>query len=308
VDLNLHQVRYLVAVVDEGHFGRAAERLYVSTPALSQQIRKLERSLGVELVDRSAHPVRPTAAGESFLAEARAALHAADRALAAVQSHRRELAGTLRIGFMTAATGAHFRPVLEQLRRRDPAATVHLVELAWGEQASAVRDGKVDASLMRPPVADTTGLCFDVLLREPRVVALPATHRLAGRASVSLDDLDGEPHVRDDEAEQEWVRWWACDPRPSGRPVRYGPSVHTITELLEVVAAGEAVAITGGLVETAHRHPDVVFVPVTGVEPSLLSLCTRSGDGSPLVTALRQVAREVSSPARAGGAPAGRRA
>jgi DNA-binding transcriptional LysR family regulator len=296
VDLNLHLVRYLVAVVDEGHFGRAAERLYVSTPALSQQIRKLERAVGVQLLDRSAHPVRPTAAGTAFLVEARAALHAADRAVAAVQAYRRELAGTLRIGFMTAATGAHFRPLLEQLRRREPAAAVQLVELAWGEQASAVRDGKVDASLMRPPVADATGLCFDVLFREPRVVALPATHRLSGRASVSLGDLDGEPHVRDDAAEQEWVRWWACDPRPSGRPVRYGPSVQTITELFEVVAAGEAVAITGGLVETVHRHPDVVFVPVTGVEPSLLSLCTRSGDGSPLVTALRQVAQGFRPP------------
>ncbi|MFF8772153.1 LysR family transcriptional regulator [Kitasatospora sp. NPDC015120] len=292
MEFSLHLARLLVTVVDEGHFGRAAQRLFISTPALSQQIRKLERGLGVDLVDRSAHPVRATAAGERFLVHARASIAAADRAMSAVEAYRRECAGTLRIGFISAATGPHFRPLLDRLRRGGPASSVQLVELAWAEQASAVRDGRVDASFMRPPVADATGLRFDVLFHEPRVVALPATHRLAGRESVSLGDLDDEPHVTDDEADPEWVRWWACDPRPSGRPVSYGPSVRTITELLEVVASGEAVAITGALVAEVHRRPDVVFVPVADIEPTPLSLCTRSDDLSSAVAEVRRVARE----------------
>ncbi len=289
VDLNLRLVSYLVTVLDEGHFGRAAQRLYISTPALSQQIRKLEQKLGVELIDRSAHPLQPTPAGRRFLPEARAALAAAQRAVAAVRAEGE----TLRIGFMTAALATRTRPLLDLVRRESGVATIELVELGWAEQASAVRDGKVDASLMRPPVADAGGLRLDVLCKEPRVVALPVAHRLANRDSISVDELDGEPHLTDHEADREWVRWWACDPRPSGRPVVYGPSVRTIDELLEVVATGVAISITSKFVQDTHRHPDVVFVPVRDVEPASLCLCTRAEDSSPLIEALRDAARRI---------------
>lgn len=293
MDLNLHLVRYLVTVVDEGHFGRAAARLYVSGPALSKQIRALETRLGVDLVDRRAHPVVPTEAGRRFLPEARAALAAADRAVATVDAHRRDLAGVLRLGFMTAATGTHTRRVLDVLQRDVPAASVQLVQLPWPDQAEAVRAGRVDASLVRPPVVDTDGLQLDVIRHEPRVVALPTGHRLATRTVVNLADLDGEPHVFDDETDEAWVRWWACDPRPGGVPVRWGPTVHTMDELLEVVAAGAATAITGGSVADSYRHPEVVFVPVTDAEPCPISLCTRTDDPSTLVGALRRAVRVV---------------
>lgn len=156
-----------------------------------------------------------------------------------------------------------------------------------------MRAGTVDASLVRPPVADTDGLRLDLVRHEPRVVALPAGHRLAGRAEVGLADLDGEPHVTDDETDEEWVRWWACDPRPSGVPVRYGPTVHTMDELLEVVASGAAIAITGGSVVDSFRHPEVVYRPVADAEPCPISLCTRADDASPLVAALRRAVRAV---------------
>ncbi|MCO7192513.1 LysR family transcriptional regulator [Pseudonocardia sp. McavD-2-B] len=293
VDLNLHLVRYLVAVVDEGHLGRAAARLYVSGPALSKQIRTLEHKLGAELLDRSTHPLVPTEAGRRFLAEARVALDAADRAVAAVEAHGRAAAGVVRLGFMTAATGTHTRRIIELVQRDVPAASVQLVQLPWPDQADAVRAGTVDASLVRPPVADTDGLRLDVVRLEPRVVALPRGHRLAARAVVELADLDGEPHANDDRTDEQWVRWWACDPRPSGVPVTYGPTVHTMDELLEVVAAGAAVAITGSSVVDSVRHPEVVFVPIADVEPCPISLCTRSADRSPLVEALRRAVHAV---------------
>ncbi|OUC76309.1 LysR family transcriptional regulator [Gordonia lacunae] len=288
MSLNLRLVRYLIAVVDEGHFGRAADRLYVSTPALSQQIRKLERSLGIELLDRSAHPVRPTPAGERFLTEAREALAAADRAIAAVDSYRREVAHTVRIGFMTASTGPQTREILDDLRRRVPNVTIQMVELQWSQQTSAVRDGKVDAALVRPPFADSTGLRLDVIRHESRVVALARAHPLADRSEVHLNELDDDLHVTNDDADPVWVRWWACDPRPSGVTVRYGPSVRTIDELLEVVAAGQAVSITGGFVADSHRNPGVVFVPVADVPLCPLSLCTRISDASAVIAELRE--------------------
>ncbi|MHA6781492.1 LysR family transcriptional regulator [Pseudonocardia saturnea] len=301
MDLNLHLVRYLVTVVDEGHFGRAAARLYVSGPALSKQVRTLERRLGVDLLDRGAHPVVPTEAGRRFLPEARAALAAADRAVAAIEAHRRACAGVLRLGFMTAATGTHTRRIIDLVQRDVPAASVQLVQLAWPDQADAVRAGTVDASLLRPPIADTDGLRLDLVRHEPRVVALTAGHRLATRTAVELADLDGEPHVTDDETDEVWVRWWACDPRPSGVPVRYGPTVHTMDELLEVVASGAAIAITGGSVVDSFRHPEVVFVAITDAEPCPISLCTRVDDRSPLVAALRRAVQVVQADTRTPG-------
>ncbi|MEV1295431.1 LysR family transcriptional regulator [Pseudonocardia sp. NPDC049635] len=293
MDLNLHLVRYLVTVVDEGHFGRAAASLFVSGPALSKQIRTLERKLGVELLDRSARPVVPTEAGRRFLQEARDALVAAERAVAAVEAYRRDAQGTLRLGFMSAATGTHTRRILDHLERAGTGVTVQLVQLPWHEQASAVRDRGVDAALVRPPIADPSGLQLDVVREEHRVVALPADHRLATRSSVVLADLDGEPHATDDRSDEQWVRWWACDPRPSGVPVRYGPAVHTMDELLEVVAGGEAIAITGSSVVDSYRHPEVVFVPVADVAPCPISLCTRDDTRSSLITALRRAVRAV---------------
>ncbi|MDD7922310.1 LysR family substrate-binding domain-containing protein [Actinomycetospora chibensis] len=179
------------------------------------------------------------------------------------------------------------------MQRDVPAASVQLVQLTWPDQAAAVRAGTVDASLVRPPIVDTDGLCLDVVRDEPRVVALPAGHRLTTRAEVELADLDGEPHVHDDETDERWVRWWACDPRPSGVPVRYGPTVHTMDELLEVVASGAAIAITGSSVADSYRHPEVVFLPLTDVEPCPISLCTRAGDPSALIASLRRAVQVV---------------
>jgi DNA-binding transcriptional LysR family regulator len=293
VDLNLHLVRYLLAVADEGHFGRAAQRLYISPPSLSQQIRKLEQQVGAVLLDRSAHPVRPTEAGARFLREARTAVDAADRAVSAVATYLREQASTVRIGFISGAAGPFTRPVLDELAEAAPHVVVQMVQLGWAEQGSAVRDGTVDAAFVRPPIADLSGLCLDLVFDEPRVVALTTAHRLAGRVEVGIDDLDGEVQVTDDEVEDAWLRWWSVDPRPSGAPVRYGPVVHTMDEMLHVVAAGQAIAITASSVAETNRRSDIAFVPIRDVDPCPVSLCTRAGATGGPVAALRTAVRSV---------------
>ncbi|MGE3288628.1 MAG: LysR substrate-binding domain-containing protein, partial [Pseudonocardia sp.] len=182
---------------------------------------------------------------------------------------------------------------------RQPPRTATERRAAWVDLAELRLRG-VERGPHRRAVADATGLRFDLprldlprfdLPRhEPRVVALPVTHPLAGRPAVAIGEQDGEPHVTDDEADLVRVRWWACDPRPSGVPVRDGPSVRTMDELL-VVASGQAVVITGGFV--ADNRREVVFVPVTGVQPGPLSLCTRTLDTSPPVAALRHAVRRI---------------
>lgn len=296
VDLNLHVVRYLLAVVDEGHFGRAAQLLHISAPSLSQQIRKLESQLGVVLLDLTTHPVRPTEAGRRFLPDAREAAAAADRALIAVVGYLREQNRTLRLGFITSAAGSHTGPVLQGFAEIADAEAIKLVSLRWPQQVAAVRDGTVDAAFVRPPITDTTDLRFDVIFAEPRVAVLPAEHRLADRPYISINELDGEVQVNDDEVDPVWLRWWSADPRPSGVPVRYGPVVHTMEELLEVVASRQAVAISASSVAESHRPAGVVFVPIADIPTCVVSLCTRADDRSVLIEKLRESVLAVAKP------------
>ena len=128
-DLNLRLVSSLLVVVAEGHFGRAADRLFVTAPALSQQIRRLEEQVGVELVDRSSHPVVLTAAGEVFVADARPALEFAVRAMNGLDALERRRARRLRIGFINGAAGSLGRAVIDSLH-----AEVELVQLDWSQQ------------------------------------------------------------------------------------------------------------------------------------------------------------------------------
>lgn len=150
----------------------------------------------------------------------------------------------------------------------------------------AVVEHRVDASLIRPPVPKDAPVRLDTLFHEPRVAVLPKGHRLADRSEVTIGELDHEVFVSDDQVEREWLRWWSCDPRPSGAPVRYGPVVRTMEESLHVVAMGRAVACTAQSVGRTHHREDVVFVPVSDVPWCPVALCTRLGDRNRLVGGL----------------------
>ncbi|ANP50386.1 DNA-binding transcriptional LysR family regulator [Streptomyces griseochromogenes] len=184
--MELRQLTYFVAVAEELHFGRAAERLHIVQSAVSQQIQRLERELRAELFDRSPRRVRLTPAGERLLPEARAVLAAARRARAAVA----EPAG-LRIGTST-GLGAHLDRVLAAFAERAPDVPVELVSLPVTERLARVAAGGLDAAFVRsaePP----PGVRVLPLWPDPLVAALPAAHPLAGRPDIDLADLAGLP-------------------------------------------------------------------------------------------------------------------
>ncbi|WP_129305842.1 LysR family transcriptional regulator [Streptomyces sp. L2] len=184
--MELRQLSYFVAVAEELHFGRAAERLHIVQSAVSQQIQRLERELGAELFDRSPRRVRLTGAGERLLPEARAVLAAADRARAAVAAP----AG-LRLGTCT-GLGAHLDRVLAAFAARAPDVPVDLVSLPVSERLARVAVGGLDAAFVRaaePP----PGVRVLPLWPDPLVAAVPATHPLATRPEIDLADLAGLP-------------------------------------------------------------------------------------------------------------------
>ncbi len=185
--MELRQLRYFVAIAEEMHFGRAAERLHIGQPAVSQQIRRLERDLGVELFDRSPRHVRLTPAGQRFLPRAQAVLAAAEEARASVSDLAGPGAITLRLG-TSAGLGRHLDDLLDALAGLAPWLTVELISAPAQVRLKQVASGGLDAAFVRG-VHDAAGLNVVPIWQDPLVVALPASHPLAAGADVALADL-----------------------------------------------------------------------------------------------------------------------
>jgi DNA-binding transcriptional LysR family regulator len=195
--MELRQLQYFVAVADEGHFTRAAERLLIAQPAISQQIRRLEAELGEPLFDRDRRHVQLTAAGRALLPHARAALAAAGRAKAAVQSLSGLLSGQLTVGTFEGAPERLLATALSRFRQSHPAVEVRATENYAAELLAAVRRGELDAAIAglpdtaRPP----SGLTVTELASDPLVVTTRPDHPLARETGIPLTRLRDEPMV-----------------------------------------------------------------------------------------------------------------
>ncbi|MBV8292226.1 MAG: LysR family transcriptional regulator, partial [Mycobacterium sp.] len=158
----------------------------------------------------------------------------------------------------------------------------------WDQAREALLDHRVDALVTRLPFP-TDRLHVTILNDEPRVLAVSADHRLAGRRSVTLDDIADEPMPRVRGSDPTWSAFWRVDPRPDGRRAPDGPFIEALEDKFEVIAAGQAVAITAGFHGNSLR-PDIVTVPLEGVEPSHVVLASRADDRSRLVAVFRKLA------------------
>jgi DNA-binding transcriptional LysR family regulator len=185
-------------------------------------------------------------------------------------------------------TGIVVTPAVQDLRRRHPDADVRTLHLAWHQPRPALLDYRVEAAVARLPFP-TDRLYATVLYDEPRVLLVPRDHRLAGRPSVTLDDVAGEPMPR--EPDPIWSAFWRVDPRPDGTPAPDGPLVDALEDRLELIAGGQAVAIASAGLRGDSLRPDLTTVPLEGVEPGHVVLATRRGDRSSLVVAVRAAAQ-----------------
>jgi DNA-binding transcriptional LysR family regulator len=284
-DLDLRLVRYFTVVAGHRHFGRAADALHVAQPSLSRQIRHLEQQLGARLLDRTPQGSRLTEAGEVFLPLARALLRSADQAAARTRAAAQP--SRITIGY---TIGLIVTPAVRQLRREHPDADVQTLHLDWNQPREALLDHRVDAVVTRLPLR-TGGLHVTVLYDEPRVLLVPLDHRLAGKESVSIDDIADEPIPR--LPDPAWNAYWRIDPRPDGSPAPDGPLVEAIEDKNELIAAGQAVAVIPAGVAVGSPRPDLTTIPLDGVEPSHVVLATRAGDRGRLVAAFRKCAQAL---------------
>jgi DNA-binding transcriptional LysR family regulator len=282
-DLDLRLVRFFTVVADHRHFGRAAAELLIAQPSLSRQIRRLELQLGARLLDRTPQGTELTEAGAVFLPRAKAMLRAAAQAAAATRAAAQP--SRITIGY---TPGLIITPVVRQLRRQHPDADVRTLHLEWNEPRTALLDHRVDAAVTRLPLR-TEGLHVTILYDEPRLLMVPLDHRLAGKESVTLDDIADEPMPR--LADPVWDAYWRVDPRPDGSPAPDGPLVTALEDKIELIAAGQAVAIIPGGALSSIR-PDLTTIPVPGIEPAHVVVATRADDKSRLVAAFRRAARD----------------
>lgn len=279
-DLDLRLVRYFTVVAEFGHFGRAAEALRVAQPSLSRQIQRLEQHVGARLLDRTPHGTRLTAAGERFIPRARALLRLAAQAAA----DAREAAEPRGIG-IGLLPNVDVAAAVRAFRARHPDAAVRIVDLAWNEPREALLQRRVDVAVTRQPIA-ARGLRVTPLYREPRALVVPRDHRLAGREAVTVEDFADEPLIS--LSDPAWNAFAHADPRPDGSRAPDGPRVEALEDTLELIAAGQAVAILPAALAAAR--PDLVAIPVLDVEPVQVVLVTRTGEGNPLVAEFREQA------------------
>ena len=291
-DLDLRLVRYFTVVAECRHFGRAATELRIAQPSLSRQIRQLEQRLGARLLDRTPQGSQLTEAGEVFLPRAKALLRSAAQAAAATRAAAQP--SRITIGY---TVGLIVTPAVRNLRRQHPDADVQTLHLDWNEPRGALLDHRVDAVVTRLPIR-TDGLHVTVLYDEPRVLLVAVDHRLAGKESVTLDDIAGEPIPR--LPDPVWNAYWRIDPRPDGSPAPDGPLVEAYEDKTELIAAGEAVGIIPGRIAAGSLRPDLTTIPLDGVEPSHVVLATRAAERSRLVAAFRKSAHDcLTAPAMA---------
>lgn len=272
-----------IAVAEEGNVTRAADRVHLSQPALSKQVMKLERELGVRLFDRLNHGLELTDAGQVLLDHARnlvvdwSAIALDVRQAAAVQEK------TLRVGFVSTAANEFTHDIINELYRRCPECHVQLQQLSCVAPADAVLTSRVDVAIVRLPLRHAVDLRVVPLFEEARWVALPDGHRLASQERISLHDLIDEPFVSLPVESGDWSGFWIGDDVLNRESIRVSRIVSTPDEWLEAIACGFGVSFTPEANARFYRRPGVTYRPVEGLPAGEVAIATRRGRRSSLV-------------------------
>ncbi|OWT75414.1 MULTISPECIES: LysR family transcriptional regulator [unclassified Achromobacter] len=266
--MELRHLKYFVAVATELHFTRAAERLGIGQPPLSQQIRQLEREIGAQLFVRDRRGVALTEAGQAFLVEARLVLEGAERARESARRIASGELGALSIGFTVSASIHPFVPrLIRTFRARYPGVDVSLVENSTLELMQRVHKGSVDLAFVRGPTAEPPGVRVETLLSEPMLAVVPATHELARRKAIDLRELADEMFIfypRKVGIGLYNAVVQACE--AAGFTPAEGIEVPQMTSVVTFVAAGMGVSVIPATMSQLQAE-GVRYLPLKGQPP-----------------------------------------
>ena len=290
-DVHVRELRSFLAVAEELHFTRAAERLYVSQPALSKQIRALERQLGAPLFDRDRRGVALTSVGTALLPHARAVLAAWEAGREAVRRAREAADHTLVVGMSTSPGRGGLLPAIRsRFTGAHPEAALRLRQVGWEDPTAGLADGASDVAFVWLPLAGADRFRWVVVAAEPRLVALPENHPLAARERLDFADLLDEPFLAlPDTGPELRDHWLALDSR-NGRPPVVGGEIASADETYEALVGGLGICLVAVGNAPLLARDGVVVRPVDGVTPSHLVLAWRADDTRPLVHAYARAA------------------
>lgn len=263
-----YEIEAFLTLVEELHFGRAAERLRISTGRMSQTIAKLERGIGARLFERTSRRVALTPLGCRFHDDLRPGHEQIERAVGKAIMAARGFDGPLHVGFLGAAGGRFLAEVIRAFRAEHPTSQVDLQEFQMNTSIAGLRAHNSDLVLVTRPFADPDLVIGPTLWSETRYLALPCEHPLASRAEIGLEDLadvtllrmpaDCPPSVAEDRVPSR---------TPAGRPIAHGRPATTFLEALALVGAGEGAFTVGDQVNRFYVRPDVSYVRIADAPP-----------------------------------------
>jgi DNA-binding transcriptional LysR family regulator len=284
MDIDTRLLRYFAAVAEEGNLTRAAERLFVSQPALTKQVKQLETQLGVRLFTRSRTGMALTEPGEALASRVPALLASWDGVLRETRRVATHAARVLRVGFIASAANEATPEIIAAFTRRRPGWRVEMRQTSWADPAAGLPDGEVDAALLRLPFPGQENLRVTVLLTEPRWVALPDAHPLAALAEIPFAELWDEPFVAAPAGTGPWRDFWLAADERDGRPVRIGAVTEQPDDWLSAIANGYGVALAPESAARFYARPGVTYRPVTGISPTRVGVAwSPADDENPVV-------------------------
>jgi LysR family transcriptional regulator, benzoate and cis,cis-muconate-responsive activator of ben and cat genes len=287
--VELRQLESFLAVVEEGQFARAARRLHLSPPAVTGHIHRLEREIGMPLLNRA--PVALTPAGERLMPHARAVVDAARAATDAVRDLRGAAGTPLRVGVLAPGSAELTPAVLRAFRQAQPQVRLSVESLSFTEYATSLLEHRIDAAFVRPPPQDERVTAVPLTV-EPRVIIVPTASEVADAEALRLDDVLDLGFVRlPDGTPRTFMDYGYLVPARGGALPRLGTcQVRSAQDLVADVAAGEGVGVTLYSVGRLFRWPGVRCVPIVDAPWEATVLATRRDDLRPEVRALRELA------------------
>ena len=302
--MEIRHLRYFVAVAEELNFSRAAQRLHIAQPPLSQQIRHLEAELGLQLIARDTRPLRLTEAGRFFKAEALEILARLEEATAGTRRIGRGQSGWLGVGYIGSAMNELLPPVVHRFHTDHPGVELQLFEMLYEEQAAALLDRRIHLGLSRASLG-IESLIEELLYEEPMMVAVPAGHPLAGRPEIVVADLAPEPIVHYASRPSRGVEsdYLTAVFHAAGFEPMIAVEAKNVESALGLVAAGLGVAIVAASF-TQGQRPGVRFQALGGQSPFVpMNAVYRAQEQAPPFQAVLAIVREeaalVSGVARA---------
>ncbi|GAA3311283.1 LysR family transcriptional regulator [Nonomuraea dietziae] len=291
--VNWQELETFLTLAEELHFGRAADRLHVSRARVSQMTQALERRVGGTLFERTSRRVALTPLGTQLREDLDLHYQGVLEALANAADSAQGGGGVLRVGFSSPAASERVMRVVEAFRALHPRCEVQIREVHLSDRFGALRRGELDLQVVELPVEEPDLTVGPVLLRDRTVLAVSASHRLAGRRSISIEDLGGENLLVTHDLPGYFRARHMPDRTPAGRPIPHSTTTKYWQELLALVAAGEGVTIAAAQGARYYPRPNLVYVPFHDVAPFEYALMWRTASVSAKALAFTKVAAET---------------